>query len=222
MMSNLQPADARAALMTTVLLRHSLASADAVSLSEFLQRPSCNFNAQDLSSHLNKSGSPSKRQTHQDKSPIATRGRTIYNAQDKLAALSSTKIRMSRKLMKPTIHSCDALCVGHALLEENRGKNADQRFLIEAIGERYRVDDEDISRWTSHPDSHCLTPERNGGSQGNTPFLSPSSSTTSESDMEYSPHRWNVPAFNSGEGEWEAIFDMYIKEVECLEDGMRF
>jgi hypothetical protein len=40
--------------------------------------------------------------------------------------------------------------------------------------------------------------------------------------MEYSPHHWNAPVFSSGEGDLEAMFDRYIKEEECLEDGMRF
>jgi len=41
--------------------------------------------------------------------------------------------------------------------------------------------------------------------------------------MEYSPLRWDASVINSGEpGDWQSIFEMYIKEEECLDDAMRF
>ncbi|KAJ8591525.1 hypothetical protein M405DRAFT_108091 [Rhizopogon salebrosus TDB-379] len=232
-MSHSQPADARAALMTTVILRHSLASAEAASPSQLLRKPSRNANVRNLIGHQNQSDSASKRQ---DKSPFATRGRTIYNAQDKPAALSSPKTSGPRR-MKPIIHSSGALhdaraSLGESLMtleslqrmdaEEEEQQRSNQCFLVEARPEFTRTyyADEEMSVWMG---THCLTPERNGSSRGSTPFLSPSSSTTSaSSDMEYSPHHWNAPVFSSGEGDLEAMFDRYIKEEECLEDGMRF
>jgi len=95
--------------------------------------------------------------------------------------------------------------------EEERKKDPNQRLLMEARGdfaERYRMDDEDMSVWMGVCESEAdfLTPVRKGCSEEGTPVLSPS---TSDSDMEYSPLRWDAPEFNSGD--WQGMFEMYIK-----------
>lgn len=88
--------------------------------------------------------------------------------------------------------------------EEYREK--DQSFLVEARNDftpSYQTEDKSPWMGDSDFDAGCHTPE---GSEQGTP-----------SDMEYSPSRWNSPKLNSGEGDWETMFDMYIKEQECKE-----
>ncbi|KAG0708768.1 hypothetical protein DFH29DRAFT_339675 [Suillus ampliporus] len=230
-MSNSQPADARAALMETVLSRHLQASADGVSPGSLSRRPSRNFNARDFSGHRNQSASPTKRRARQDKSGLVIRGRTIYNPQAEPTTHSAATTSSSRKLMKPTTPSSRPRGTGARseeksmsleilqrmdAEEEKRRKDPYQRFLMEVRGDRYR-DDRKTSIWMGVSDPHCHTPERKGGSELSTPSLSPS-----DSDMEYSPLRWTAPAFDSGEGDWQAMFDMYVKDEECLEDRMRY
>lgn len=143
----LPSADARTALMTSVLL-HSLASAEAASPRQLLRRPSRNFNTQDVAGHRNQSGSPHKHQAREDKSqarkdksPFAIRGRTIYNAQDK-PGLSSPRKSGPRKLMKSMVHSSDssAFRIGSEetlttldilQCEEEKRRKTDQYFLME-------------------------------------------------------------------------------------------
>lgn len=222
---SIQPADARTALMTSVLL-HSLASVETASPRQLLRRPSRNFNTQDIAGHQNQSVSPSKHQARKDKSqarkdksPFATRGRTIYNAQDKHATPPSPRKSGSRNLNAFRIGS-EASLTTQQREEENRRKT-DQCFLMEARGDfAYHSDDEDMTGRMSSSDSLCLVQERNGNSRGSRPSLSPPSSTPSDSDVEYSLLRFDVPTFKSGEEELKAMFDMYINKEECLEDDM--
>ncbi|KAG1757670.1 hypothetical protein EDB19DRAFT_1658481 [Suillus lakei] len=208
-MSNSQTSDARTALMQSILSHHLQAHPVGVSPSSLLRRPSRNFNAQDFVGHRKQAASPFKREARREGILLAIRGRTIYNSQADPATHSAHKTSSSRRAMKTTAPSCHPLGSG-ALLE---GKLF---FLDMEVEEENRKKDqgdftpsyqaEDKSPWMGVPesDAHCRTPEWNGGSEQSPP-----------SDMEYLPSRWNAPEFNSGEGDWEAMFDMYINEQEC-------
>ncbi|KAG1833697.1 hypothetical protein EV424DRAFT_1532554 [Suillus variegatus] len=211
-MSNSQTPDARTALMQSILSRHLQASPARASSSSLLRRPSRNFNVQDFAGHRKQAASPSKRKAREDKIALAIRGRTIYDPRACPITHSAPKKSSPRKrLMKPTAPSYHpgAFFEEKALTlnilkrmetkEEHSEKN--QRFLVEAGGESTPScywQAQDKSPWMGISESDLDWP---GSSEKVTP-----------SDMEYSPSRWNVPQFNSGEGDWETMFDMYIRE----------
>lgn len=219
-MSNSQTPDARTALMQSILSRHLQASPSSVSPSYLLRRPSRNVNAQDFTGHRKQAASPSKRKARENNIALAIRGRTIYNPRVDPATNSAPKTSSPRKkLTKSAVPSYHPLGTGTPweenlfsldilqrmeVEEEYRAK--DQSFLAEArndFGPSYQTEDKSPWMGVSEFDAGCHMP---GGSEQGTP-----------SDMEYSPSRWNAPNFNSGEGDWETVFDMYIKEHECKE-----
>ncbi|KAG2159760.1 uncharacterized protein EDB93DRAFT_14598 [Suillus bovinus] len=213
-MSNSQTPDARTALMQSVLSRHLQAKASSarVSRSSLLRRPSRNFNAQDFAGHRKQAASPSKRKAREDNIALAIRGRTIYDPRANPVAHSAPKTSSSRKkLMTPSAPSYHPLGTGVLLKEKALPLSILQRmeteeehrvFLMKAGGAStpsYHWQARDNSPWMgiseSDPDCHM-----------------PGSSTPS--DMEYSPSLWNAPNLNSGEGDWETMFDMYINLQE--------
>ncbi|KAG1864298.1 hypothetical protein DFJ58DRAFT_773440 [Suillus subalutaceus] len=220
-MSNLQTPDARTALMQSVILsRHLQASPARISPSSPLRRPSRIFNVQDFAGHRKQVASPSKRKAREDNIALAIRGRTIYNSRVNPA---TPKTRSPRKNpMKPTAPSYHPLGTG-ALSEEKTSsldilqrmeaeeehREKDQGFLVEARGGSPSYQAEDKSLWMGVSESDADYHMPRGSEQG-----------TPSSDMEHSPSRWNAPKFNSGEGDWETMFDMYIKEQECMEAMM--
>ncbi|KAG2369415.1 hypothetical protein BDR07DRAFT_1388574 [Suillus spraguei] len=218
-MSNLQTPDARTALIQSILSRHSQASPASVSPSSLLQRPSRNFNAHDVACQRKEAASPSKRKAREDDIALAARGRTIYNSRANPATHSAPKTS-SPWIMKSTATSyypsgTDALSEEKTLsldvsqrmeAKEEHRENV-QSFLVEARGNPscYQADDESPWMGVSESDADYMP---RGGEQG------------TSSDIQYSPSRWNAPKFNSGEGDWETMFDMYIKEEECMEAMM--
>jgi hypothetical protein len=117
--------------------------------------------------------------------------------------------------MKPAAPSCHPLGTGAPSEEklfsldtlqwmeaEEEHREKDQNYLEARNDFTLSYQMEDKSPWmgVSEFDAGCHMP---GGSEQGTP-----------SDIEYSPSRWNAPKFNSGEGDWETMFDMYIKEQE--------
>ncbi|KAG2044943.1 hypothetical protein BDR03DRAFT_937576 [Suillus americanus] len=221
-MSNLQTPDARTALMQSVIISHHLQASPArVSPSSPLRRPSRNFNVQDFTGHRKQVASPSKRKEREDNIALAIRGRTIYNSRINPATPETSSPR--KKLMKSTTPSYHPLGTGAALSEEKTSSlnilqrmeaeeehgEKDKGFLVEARGDSPSYQAEDKSPWMGVSESDADYHMPRGSEQG-----------TPSSDMEYSPSRWNAPKFNSGEGDWETMFDMYIKEQECVEAMM--
>lgn len=215
-MSNSQTPDARTALMQSILSRHLQARPSNVSPSSLLRRPSRNFNAQDFTGHRKQAASPSKRKARENNIDLAIRGRTIYNPRADPVTHSAPKTSSPRKkLMKPAAPSCHPLGTGAPSEEklfsldtlqwmeaEEEHREKDQNYLEARNDFTLSYQMEDKSPWmgVSEFDAGCHMP---GGSEQGTP-----------SDIEYSPSRWNAPKFNSGEGDWETMFDMYIKEQE--------
>jgi len=218
-MSNLQTPDARTALMQSVISRHLQASPARVSPSSPLRRPSRNFNVQDFTGHRKQAASPSKRKAREDNITLAIRGRTIYNSQVNPAAPKTSS--PGKRLSKPTTPSHHPLETG-VLSEENtlsldilqqmeaeeEHREKDQCFFVEAGGNSPSYQAQDKSPWMGVSESDADHYMRRGSEQG-TP-----------SEMEYSPSRWSAPKFDSEEGDWETMFDMYINEQECLEAMM--
>ncbi|KAG1767234.1 hypothetical protein EDD22DRAFT_318843 [Suillus occidentalis] len=221
-MSNSQTPDARTALMQSIFSRHLQASPSRASPSSLLRRPSRNVNAQDFTGHRKQAASPSKRKARENNIALAIRGRTIYNPRADPATNSAPKTSSPRKkLTKPAAPSCHPLETGTPwegkmftldilqwMEAEEEYREKDQSFLVEARNDftsSYQTEDNLKSPWmgVSESDAGCHMP---GGSELGTP-----------SDMEYSPSCWNAPKFISGEGDWETMFDMYIKEQECKE-----
>ncbi|KAG1825841.1 uncharacterized protein BJ212DRAFT_1295182 [Suillus subaureus] len=213
-MSNLQTPDARTALIQSVISRHSQASPVRVSPSSPLRRPSRNFNVQGFTGHRKQAASPSKRKVREDNIALAIRGRTIYNS--RINPATSKTSSPWKKLTKPTAPSYEPLGTGarsqaktlsldilQRMEAEEEHLEKDQGFLVEARGDSPSYQAK--SPWMGVSESDADYHMRRGSEQG-TP-----------SDMEYSPSRWNAPKFNSGEGDWEMMFDMYIKEQECME-----
>ncbi|KAG2154749.1 hypothetical protein DEU56DRAFT_907135 [Suillus clintonianus] len=226
-MSNSQPSDARAALMESVFSRYSQASPGAVSPGSLLRRPSRNFNAQDSASHRKQAASPSKRKAREDKIGLLIRGRTIYSPKADPATHSAPKTSSLRKSMKPTASSRHPfgtntpseeklmpLDILQRMDAEEDNQKKDPRVLTGgAFTPMYQAHYRDGSVWMGVPesDAHCSTPERRRDSVESMP---------SNMDMEYWPPHWNAPIFNSGVGDLEAMFEMCIKDEECLEGAM--
>ncbi|KAG2074988.1 hypothetical protein BDR04DRAFT_1091786 [Suillus decipiens] len=205
-MSNLQTPDARTALIQSILSRHSQASPASLSPSSLLRTPSRNFNAQNVACQRKEAASPSKRKAREDDIALAVRGRTIYNSRANPATHSAPKTSSPwKKLMKPTAPSYYPS--GTGALSEEKTLSLDISQRMEARGNSPCYQMEDNSPWMGVSESDADYMPR-GGEQG------------TSSDMVYSPSRWNAPKFNSGEGDWETMFDMYIKEQECMEAMM--
>ncbi|KAG1862185.1 hypothetical protein F4604DRAFT_1786358 [Suillus subluteus] len=201
-MSNLQTPDARTALMQSVILsRHLQASPARISPSSPLRRPSRSFNVQDFAGNRKQAASPSKRKAREDNIALAIRGRTIYNS--RLPHTTPLELVHYRKRKRQSLDILQRM----EAEEEHREK--DQGFLVEARGGSPSYQAEDKSLWMGVSESDADYHMPRGSEQG-----------TPSSDMEHSPSRWNAPKFNSGEGDWETMFDMYIKEQECMEAMM--